>query len=211
LLRDSGISMLMPWIFTALVLSQLEFTPVMVKVLIRGRMNPLRTEPGFTVRMTGGFALTVNAFSQMISAVPLSSVTVIFPVDCGASSAIVTFALIWVALVAITLFTVMPVHPKATVMPPSLVRSMFCTATATSAVAPALTAGGVMLTQLGSSLILVVVVVALIDVVDVIAAAVVELVVLTLPPPPPPPPPVLPPPGVEVVVVGITVEVVVVG
>ena len=166
----------------ALVLSQLEFVPVIVKILIRGRKNPVLTVPGVTFNMQGGFALTVNLFSQRMFVAPVPSVTVTFPVHCGASSAAVMFTVIKVALFTFTLFTVIPVHPNVTLMPLALVKSIFCTDIVTSTVAPASTADGVTFKQPGAGLILVVVVVAILDVVDVVAADVVELVV---PPPPP--------------------------
>jgi len=161
---------------------------VMVKVLIRDSMTPLRNVAGLTFKVQVGFALTVNTFSQMIFVVPAPPVTVIFPVHCGAFSAAVMFTVIWVALFTFTLFTVIPVSPTVTLTPLTWVKSIFCTDTVTSAVTPASTAEGVTLTHSALSGILVVVVVVIIDVVaaDVVAADIVELVVLAPPPPWPP-------------------------
>ena len=98
---------------------------MIVKVLIRGSMTPLRNVPGLTFKVQEGFALTVNAFSQMMFAVPVPPVTVTFPVHCGAFSAAVMFTVIWVALFTFTLFTVIPVHPTVTLTPLTLVKSIF--------------------------------------------------------------------------------------
>ena len=157
---------------------------MIVKVLIRGSMTPLRNVPGLTFKVQEGFALTVNAFSQTMFVVPAPSVTVIFPVDCGVSSAAVMFTVIWLALFTFTLFTVIPVSPSITLTPLTSIKSILRTATVTSTVTPASTAEGATLTHSALSGILIVVVV----IIDVVAADVVELEVIAPPPPPPWPP-----------------------
>jgi uncharacterized membrane protein YidH (DUF202 family) len=142
----------LPLILTSVVLSNVQFEPVMVRDVNRGNKKPVVTVLGLTVIAQGGVGTTVNASAQMMAVDPVAPpVTVTLQVPPAAASVTVMLATTVVALLAVALFTVTPAQPKLTATLSIALALTPVSVIVTSPVNPASTDAGLTLAHPGSS------------------------------------------------------------